>query len=213
MENPWKKFSTISPQRENGNRQISNDVYQAIMKADLTGAEYKICLAVIEKTWGFNKASDAISCVQFIQMTGLSERMVRDTTKRLKERRIIYYEASEKVRVNRGSPLNEFLFNKHHDTWLEKGCTVVHPKGKGALWFTPGVHSSSPLGVHCGSPTKEINTKETIQKKKILPDAPPAFPDRAGNRRTVLTCSTSRRLRPPCRGISLNPPRNHSPPG
>ena len=121
MQNPWKKDSKINPQRERGNRQISNGVYKALVFADLTAAEYKICLFIIDKTWGFNKCFDTISAWQFQEATGLSERMVRKVISRLRERRIIYYMPSE--RVKRGSPFNQFLFNKHYDTWIVQGKT------------------------------------------------------------------------------------------
>ena len=118
MINPWKKLSKINPQREFGNRQICNGVYQALVRADLSASEYKICLYVIDKTWGFNKAFDTISAAQFQEATGLSERMVRKVIQDLKKRRLIYFEPSK--RVHRGSPFNQYLFNKHFDTWLGK---------------------------------------------------------------------------------------------
>jgi len=116
--NPWKKLSKINPQRESGHRQICNGVYQALVHLDLSASEYKICLFVIDKTWGFNKSFDTISTSQFQGATGLSERMVRKATQCLRKRRIIYYEPSK--RVHRGSPFNQYLFNKHYDTWLGK---------------------------------------------------------------------------------------------
>lgn len=119
MVNPWKKLSKINPQREGGNRQISNPVYGALIRARLTASEYKICLFVIDKTWGFNKHYDTISTRQFEEATKLSERMVRKVTRDLKLKRMIYFEPSK--RVQRGSPFNQYLFNKHYDTWLGKG--------------------------------------------------------------------------------------------
>jgi phage replication O-like protein O len=71
--NPWKKLSKINPQRESGHRQICNGVYQALVHLDLSASEYKICLFVIDKTWGFNKSFDTISTSQFQEATGLSE--------------------------------------------------------------------------------------------------------------------------------------------
>ncbi len=116
MTNPWKKLSKINPQRESGNRQIQNRVYQALIRADVRYSQYKICLFVIDKAWGFNKNFDVISGGQFKEATGLSERMIRKTAKALREKRIIYFEPSK--RVHCGSPFNQYLFNKHYDTWL-----------------------------------------------------------------------------------------------
>lgn len=124
MVNPWKNLSKINPQRESGNRQICNCVYQALIRAGLTASEYKVCLFVIDKTWGFNKNFDTIVVQQFQEATGLSERMVRKVTHDLRSKRIVYFEPSK--RVHRGSPFNQYLFNKHYDTWLlkrsKRGC-------------------------------------------------------------------------------------------
>jgi phage replication O-like protein O len=163
MKNPWKQYSKINPQRENGNRQIANDVFCALMATDLTGAELRIVMAVINKTWGFDKESDCIATSQFMEMTGLAERTVKKTIKTLKDKKIICYKPS-RIRVHHGSPLNEFIFNKHYDTWNAQGCTTLHActkvSSKGAR--------KGKTRVHAGSPTKETITKETITKEKRL---------------------------------------------
>ena len=138
MNNPWKKLSKINPQREFGNRQICNSVYQALIRADLSASEYKICLFVIDKTWGFNKVFDTISAAQFQEAADLSERMVRKVVQDLKKRRIIYFEPSK--RVHRGSPFNQYLFNKHYDTWFRKdGKELWITDDKGAISCTKRV--------------------------------------------------------------------------
>lgn len=116
MQNPWKTKSKVNPQSENGYRRISSEVYRELIAAPLTAAEYKICLFVIEKTWGYGKKFDVISASQFQEATKLAERTVRMVLAGLMERRMVYYEPSE-VTVKRGSPLNRYMFNKHYDTW------------------------------------------------------------------------------------------------
>jgi phage replication O-like protein O len=169
MDNPWKSLSTINPQREEGHREISNGVYSALLRADLTGGELQIALAIIEKTWGFNKKSDRISRTQFSELTGLSERSVNVIIKSLKEKRIIYYEPSRVKRgssLSCGSPLNEFIFNKHYDTWLrvKRGSGMKQTVNKGEV--------NGILGVKRSSPTKETITKEKTKEKKPLPLCP-----------------------------------------
>lgn len=154
LKNPWKKLSKVNPQREEGRREISNDVLKALMMADLTGSEFKIVLCVIDKTWGFHKQSDTISNSQFMAATGLAERTVRLATKSLKDRRIIYYDSPEGVQGY--APLNEYLFNKHYDTWSDGGAKFC----RGAKKCHKGVHGCAP--------TKETLTKE----KKPLPLTP-----------------------------------------
>lgn len=159
MNNPWKSRSQINPQREEGNRQISNEVYRALIKAPLTIGEMKIALCIIDKTWGFNKASDIISVGQMSTATNLGDRGIRKILISLKEKRIIHYQESNK-RLNRGSPINEFLFNKHHDTWVFKGGTVVHGLNSGSVKPEQPFRES----LNGGSSTKETLTKESIKE-------------------------------------------------
>ncbi|MFH1891570.1 MAG: replication protein [Candidatus Zixiibacteriota bacterium] len=119
MKNPWKQISSINPQTEDGFCRISNSVLDALTQAHMTKAEYKVCLAIIRLTWGWNKTEDAISFSQLAQKAGLTTRTVKYTVKLLKDKRIIYYEPSKKVKC--GSPMNLYLFNKHYDTWLADG--------------------------------------------------------------------------------------------
>ena len=163
MNNPWKSRSQINPQREEGTRQISNEVYRALMKAPLTIGEMKVALCIIDKTWGFNKASDMISVGQISTATGLSDRGIRKVLINLKEKRIIFYQESNK-RLNRGSPINEFLFNKHYDTWVFKGGTVVHGLNSGSV--KPEQPCTKSL--NSGSSTKETLTKESIKEIETI---------------------------------------------
>ncbi len=62
-----------------GFRRIDNGYFEALMAANLTRAGYKIVLAVIHKTWGWQKDSETISLTEFTKLTGLSRRGVIDT--------------------------------------------------------------------------------------------------------------------------------------
>ncbi len=161
MNNPWKQYSKLNPQREEGNRQIATDVFHSLMSVNLSGAEFRIVMTIIDKTWGFNKETDCISVSQFIQATGIAERTIKDCLKNLKKKRIIFYESSN-IRGRCGSPLNEFLFNKHYDTWKPQGCGNLHAckktSNKGA--------EKRILRVSKTAHTKEIITKESITKEK-----------------------------------------------
>lgn len=185
MKNHWKQYSKINPQREDGNRQIANDVFSALMSADLSGSEFRIIMAVISKTWGFGKDSDCISSDQFMQMTGLAERTVKKSIKSLKDKRVLVY-APSGIRVHHGSPLNEFLFNKHYDTWKTQGCTNVH----GCTKVSSKGAQTGKIRVHDCSPTKENILKENIQKKEYSPDFLKfwsAYPKKSGSKANAFT--------------------------
>jgi len=171
VKNPWKQYSKLSPQREDGNRQIASDVFRALMSAELSGSEFRIVMAIIDKTWGFNKESDAISISQLMGMTNLAERTVKESIKILKEKRVLFY-APSNIRVRVGSPINEYIFNKHYDTWKTQGCRKVHActitSIKGAEKCKKGCTS-----VH----TQKKTTKETITKEITPPTPHIVLPD------------------------------------
>ena len=160
MKNPWKRLSKINPQPEDGTRRINNEVFNALIKAKLPTSEMSVVLTVISKTWGFGKDSDAISTSQFAEVTGLTPRAIKKARQSLKCKRIVYFSASE--RVYRGSPLNEYFFNKHYDTWKTRDTK------KGEQTFTG--EQKGKKRVNERTPTKETITKEKekIYKKESL---------------------------------------------
>ena len=117
MKNPYKKYSKINPQVEDGFRQINSSVLIALAKSGLKGSEYSIVLVIIDKTWGYKKLEDCISTSQIQELSGLSVSSIQRSIKLLKEKRIIYYESSG-IKTRKGSPIKRFTFNKHYDTWL-----------------------------------------------------------------------------------------------
>lgn len=118
MKNPWKAKSKVNPQVENGHRRIANDVLQALLKQGMTGSEWAVCMAVIDKTYGFQKLSDLISYGQLTVMTNFNRQTVIDAVKSLKLRHILV--------VNQGRLVNEILFNKHYDTWVVNQGRLVN---------------------------------------------------------------------------------------
>lgn len=113
MENPWKKKSSVNPQKEDGHREISNPVFQALIASDLSGAEYKVIMAVIDRSWGFSKQSAKISLTYFTDATGISRRGIINIINELEEKHLI-------VTARHGTQTNEYLFNKHFDTWAKE---------------------------------------------------------------------------------------------
>jgi len=166
MKNPWKRYSKINPQRESGNRQICNEIFHALMSGSFTGAEYKIILALIDKTWGFKKTTDAISVAQFSKMTNLSKRTVQRTLKKLNALRVVYMSPST-IRASTGSPLNNYSLNKHYDTWRVEGCQIVQGCQLGHPSKTDKGDIQGQTRVTQMTPTKETSTKETSTKESV----------------------------------------------
>jgi phage replication O-like protein O len=150
MKNPWKRLSKINPQREDGTRQINNQVLDALIRAKLPTAEMGVVLTVISKTWGFRKNSDTISTSQFVAATGFPARTIKRVRQELSKKRIICFRESK--RVIRGTPLNEYMFNKHYDTWKTQDTK------KGVIDSTGVIHGKKRVSP--ATPTKETITKE-----------------------------------------------------
>ena len=169
MKNPYKAISKINPQQDKGNRQIANDVYDALVRAKLSGSEYQIILFIIGKTWGFRKHSDGISYSQITEKTGLTRPGAINTMKKLEQKRMIVVDR----KVVKGSlPVNEYLFNKHYDTWLNTSSKQEFTSSKVVNESIP-VNKQNKTGkqmkqklVNHSLHTKESLTKETLQKKE-----------------------------------------------
>lgn len=114
VENPYKELSSVQPQREDKHRRIAADVLQALMRATLSGTQFRVALSVIENTWEDNKKSNTITVSTMAKDTRLPERTIRRVMRALREAQIIHYQPSDTI--IKGSRVNEFLFNKHYDT-------------------------------------------------------------------------------------------------
>lgn len=113
MHNPYKDFSKVDPQREDGHRRIENSVFQALVRADLPGIEYSLVLCVLDKTWGFGKKEDVIPLSQFADATLQDRSNIRKALQSLSDKHIILI---NNLGPGRGKG-NIYMFNKYWDTW------------------------------------------------------------------------------------------------
>ena len=88
--------------------QTPNILFDEIMR-DLNGAELKVILAVIRKTFGWHKERDRISYSQITEMTGLVKSTVSISIKSLEEKGLIY--------VTREGQINTYsvVVHEHND--------------------------------------------------------------------------------------------------
>jgi phage replication O-like protein O len=125
----------------------------------LSGAEYQLVLFIIDKTWGFNKTFDQISYSQMQEATGLSRRGIIRIIKSLEKQRILVI---DRKKIKGSLPVNEYLFNKHYDTWLWKTGdlqdTSINKTGDLQDTRTGDIFGNKLV-------TKWSPTKEIVQKK------------------------------------------------
>jgi phage replication O-like protein O len=175
VENPYRKSSTINPQRENGRREVANEIWRALALASLPGGEYQVVIVVIDRTWGYGKQSASISLDYFEKTTRLTRPGVIKAIKHLSEKRIV-------LRQTNGTKTTEYLFNKHFDTWLiEVPSKPEFTRSESQLvnggllsWYTgvyqsskPEFTSASKLAIASSTPAKEIykeNFKENFKE-------------------------------------------------
>ena len=127
MQNPYKKNSVVNPQTENGHRRINNEVYHALTMYPFTGAELRVAMTVIDRTWGWDLKSAPISLNQFMTHTNLSRQGVIKSIKSLSDKRVLLV---KRIPHSKKNIANEYLFNKHFDTWegSQPALTTLIPK-------------------------------------------------------------------------------------
>jgi phage replication O-like protein O len=85
---------------DDGYTKIANELLEAAMSADLTVRQLKIVLAVIRKTYGFNKKTDRITNTQIASMTGIHHTHICKAKNELLERNILVMTGRE-IGVNK----------------------------------------------------------------------------------------------------------------
>lgn len=72
----------VSPQVEDGHVRIANELFDAALRFPFTLRQYKAFMAILRKTYGYNKKSDDISSTQVAEVTGMDR---SDASKAIKD--------------------------------------------------------------------------------------------------------------------------------
>lgn len=97
-----------SPQVEDGYTRIANELFEAVTSSDvcpITLRQIRIVMAVIRKTYGYQKKVDRISDGQLADATGMSRQNVNTAKRQLLAFGVLYMDG------------NRIGVNKHHDQW------------------------------------------------------------------------------------------------
>jgi phage replication O-like protein O len=82
-----------SPQLENGYTKLANELLDALISAGLTARQWAVSMAIIRKTYGFNKKADEIGLSQLAAMTGIDKAHLSRTVRELEAAKIIHRSA------------------------------------------------------------------------------------------------------------------------
>ena len=105
-----------NPQAENGHLRIANEVWDHLLKAGLTGAEWDVLGVVLKKTWGWNQKEAAISLKQFCSFTARDGESIRCALSALKDRKLL-------IQINAATFTTPacWRFNKDWESWGVRG--------------------------------------------------------------------------------------------
>ncbi|WP_109477678.1 replication protein [Paraburkholderia sp. C35] len=186
-----------SPQLENGYTRLANELLDALLLAGLNARQWAVVMAVIRKTYGFNKKQDDIGLSQLSEMTGIAKPHVSVAVRDLEARRVITREV--------GKFGHRLGINKHYKSWVgvtesvtprvTKSVTPEQPENndipdqkmdesqaptvtesvtpdeaeKGYQIGNPGVTESVTPPVTESVTTKDNPSKDNYQKTKTFP--------------------------------------------
>lgn len=129
---------------EDGYAKLSNMLLEAYSGADLTKRQFKVLLAVLRKTYGWNKSMDRISDSQLSEITKLPVKRCNEAKLELVRMGVIKQQGGM------------FGPNKNIDEWRI-------PQNEGISLKTG---DKTSLNLRESYPSKQGDTKDTIQKKE-----------------------------------------------
>lgn len=131
---------------EDGYTRIANDLFEAVMCADLTARQLKVVMAIIRKTYGFGKKLDRITNTQIAEMTGIHHTHVCKAKNEMIAMNIVI-SSGNKIGINKD--FTEWNFN------ISQVSETLAKSANKTLAKTANSHKPS-----------QLNTKETITKEK-----------------------------------------------
>lgn len=105
-----------SPQLENGHTRIANELLDAFCRLFPGGSNAQVLMAIIRRTYGWNKKEDKLSISQIQDMTGLSRRAVIYALQNLEAQRFITVQR-QRGRGHANQP-NTVSLQKNYDLWV-----------------------------------------------------------------------------------------------
>ncbi|MBP0998447.1 replication protein [Serratia fonticola] len=173
---------------ENGYTRIANELLEAVIGAGLTQNQLLITLAIIRKTYGYNKPADWVGNAQLSELTGLPE--TRCSTER-----------NKLVKMNILAVTGRLVgINKEVTSWKTKVNRICNDTFTETVNFTESVNITEPVKesfTESVNPalqnllnTKDNNTKDNKDIKNIwqpTQDTPPEKRSKAIQRPASFT--------------------------
>ncbi|EDQ9729270.1 replication protein [Salmonella enterica subsp. enterica] len=126
---------------EDGFMRVANELTDSLLMADLTVRQLKVMLAIMRKTYGFNKAVDRITNTQIAAMTGIHHTHVCAAKRQLIERKFLI---ADGVKIG---------VNKVVSQWISQDSLTLAKTANKTLSKSANGYKPS-----------QLNTKDNIQK-------------------------------------------------
>lgn len=105
-------MSNIIPLRNTGGfTRMDNDLYEALIGADLSGRELRVALAIHRQTAGYNQESSRIAASYIAQMSGIHREDVSRAICELIRQRVVYRTGGSRSPIG-FAPINEWAIDK-----------------------------------------------------------------------------------------------------
>ncbi|MCI2290977.1 replication protein [Enterobacter sp. I4] len=126
---------------EDGFMRVANELTDSLLMADLTARQLKVMLAIMRKTYGFNKPMDRLTNTQIAAMTGIHHTHICAAKRQLIERKFLI---ADGVRIGVNKVVSEWISQDS----LTLANTANKTLAKSANGYKP----------------TQLNTKDNIQK-------------------------------------------------
>ncbi|WP_206074137.1 replication protein [Pseudoalteromonas rubra] len=166
---------------EDGYTRLANSLLEAAISHSMTLRQLRVFLAVVRKTFGFNKAADRVSGSQLAELTGLSRQHCSTALSELVEMKVI----------TRSKPTSPVSINRHLDEWcsLPEKSTPEKAKSKQSQNGTTSKKSpksglkesqirtvASPKSGHTKDTLKNNSKDIELANANSCPEAEPSGP-------------------------------------
>lgn len=135
------------PHLEGGYIRIANELFDAVLKELTSYRHIKVVLAILRKTYGYQKKEDDITISQLAELTGIHRNNVGAAIKELEQMRVINP-------VRAGSHGLMIGVNKRHSEWVGEEAKARGP-GRKAIKL---IEAHEGNQIDCGEQSKQCMT-------------------------------------------------------
>lgn len=157
---------------DNGFTRIANELLEAVIGAGLTQNQMLITLAVIRKTYGYNKTSDWVGNAQLSELTGLPETRCSTERNKLIKMKVLSLNG-RLIGINKEVSAWQTKFHGNGKAAITESVNITEP-----VKFTESVKETFTESVNPGLQnllnTKDNSTKESKDINNNTPVVPTA---------------------------------------